>query len=455
MLRIFLALVLSILFVSCKGGLETKEPDKSILLKEKRVVTIYVHGYDKIGYKKDGTYGEIEEGDIVLNMAQLMDSATIDDYNSSEFTNILATTTYYGNRAPLYYTQEDIDDIKMAGRGVPRYALIVAKFAKHVLKKSGADEINIVSGSMGSLVTRWLIEKDLEGLLSDKKIKKWLSIEGVIRGNYVASNPVVMESIKPFKKQPIETRDMKYSWVEKNLGGFIADNLNYQDIELGFISSTHDRDGYLSAFLSANGQLQPNDGVQLLKDTIFEATPNHNPIFATFHQDHLGIKKDRGAWAYVAIFLSNSKKRVRITLQNVTLHNLHESISFLNKRAEVVFQSRVYSNRVSEKFGIDDAINERELKSGVLKLTKFRKKGESRYIGEILFDGVVYSDEESLRLEIEGFELDKFAIYGVREPSFSSSKSSLGKSEIEIPIKSGLFEVSGRDFKGEVLVEVL
>jgi hypothetical protein len=120
---------------------------------------------------------------------------------------------------------------------------------------------------MGSLVTRWVIEKDLENLASNKKIKSWLSIEGVIRGNHLASKDGLMSIVNIFQKQPIDTKHMTYDWINQNLGTE-ATNQNYNDIELGFISSTN----------SKEYKLKPNDGVQLVEDTIFSKTPNHDPI---------------------------------------------------------------------------------------------------------------------------------------------------------------------------------
>ncbi len=454
--------ILSIfLFMGCgsEDGKESRDLNSTgveTVEKVPREVTVYIHGYDKDGYKKRGVYGDTSTDMVIDNLVEFTDLPTMYNFDKENFTNIITMTEYYGDEAPAYYIQQDIDDIekvtKAHGGGIPRYATIVAKFIKHVMDESGADEVNIVSASMGSLVTRWLIEKDIEGLASSKKIKKWLSIEGVIRGNYVASNSIVMGLIDPFEKQYIDTKHMDYSWINKNLAD--ASHPNYKDIFMGFIGSTHDKDGYLDSLLTVNGQLQANDGVQLLKDTKFISTPNHTPTYTNFYQDHLGIKKDRGAWAGAATFLS-SKKHVKITLLNAKVENLHESIYFLNKRAEIVFESRVFSSKVYEKFGVEDAISERIVEGGALNMVKYSKKGENKFIGQTLFNDFVLDDEAELSLVIEGYELDKFVIYGVREPSFESSKSSLGKVEIEIPLREGVYEVTGKDWYGKIEMEFI
>ena len=445
-------------------GIETNTSEQNLSTPETispkipKAVTIYIHGYSKTGYKQQGIYGDIGQDSMIDALAELASLPTMQDYDKNNFTNTLAVTPYYGDEAPAYYTQEDIDDIdavtKIYGGGIPRYATIIAKFAKFALKESGADHVNIVSASMGSLVTRWLIEKDIEQLATLGKINKWLSIEGVIRGNWVASNSILMGIIDPFEKQHIDTKHMDYEWIKRNLEGISATHPNYKEIEMGFISSTYSGDGVLDILLSANGQLQPNDGVQVLKDTYFSSTPDHDPTYTHFHQDHLGIKKDKGAWAEVATFLS-SKKRVKITLVSATIDNLHEDIYFFNKRAEIVFQSKVKSSKIYEKFGVDDEISERIVEGGALNMYKYAKKGVSQSVNQLIFNDFVLEDENELDVKITGYELDKFAIYDVREPSFKSSKASLGTIELNIPLENATIEAFGEDWRGELKVEVI
>jgi hypothetical protein len=304
-------------------------------------------------------------------------------------------------------------------------------------------------------VTRWLIEKDIEHLASEKMIDKWLSIEGVIRGNYAASNSVLMELVDPIAKQHIDTKHMDYSWIQNNLEGTSATHPNYKDIQMSFISSTHDKDGALDTFLSVNGQLQSNDGVQLLRDTKFSHTPNHTPTYTHFYQDHLGIKDDKGAWAQVATILS-SKRRVKITLESAQISDLHEHIhKYFNKQAEIVFESTVKSPKVYENFGIDQDISERIVAGGALNLLKYKKENERKMVGQVIFNDFVLEDEKELSVKITGYELDKVLIYGVREISTKSSKASLGVVELNIPLEDATIEVFGQDWSGVVKVEIL
>ena len=93
---------------------------------------------------------------------------------------------------------------------------------------------------MGSLVTRWLIEKNLENLSSDKKIEKWISVEGVVRGNYALSQVSSSSIMNLFFTNSPETEHMKYNWIKENLNSS-PNEMNspyYDDILVGQIILT-------------------------------------------------------------------------------------------------------------------------------------------------------------------------------------------------------------------------
>ncbi len=152
--------------LSACGGSDTSSDIKKV-----KNLTLFVHGFDKDGYKTSGTFGN-NHPDEALEKFQALG----EHYPVTEDTiviNITKSTTYYGDTPPNYYSKQDIQDLSTITAqwdgGIPRYALIIAKYAKHLMKQEKVNRINIVSGSMGSLVTRWMIEKDVEGLASNKK----------------------------------------------------------------------------------------------------------------------------------------------------------------------------------------------------------------------------------------------------------------------------------------------
>ncbi len=421
-------------------------------------VTVYVHGYDKDGATYDSVYGYDAYDPMLDKLVKLTGFDTLKSYNPENFTNIITITPYYGSVAPDYYSDKDKEDIEKItqkyGGGIPRYALIVAKYAKHVMKISGADHVNFIGASLGALVVRWIIEKNVENLASEKKILRWQSIEGVVRGNKVASNENLVKFVNLIQKQPIDVKHMNYSWIGKHLHTPVgeASSPYYKDILVSQISSTRATEPFKWLMPKT-----PNDGYQALKDTYFKKVDENvrfdglNFAHTIFHQSHLGIKKDLGAWAGVATFLL-PHKRVKITLTGATVDNLHENIYFFNKSAEIVFASEVFSPKIYEKWQIKDAIDERVYDSGALEIHKYKKRGQHKNFEQVLFDGFVLKDEEVLNLKLSGFEIDQNDMYGVHDEL--NKREKLGSIVVEAKLENHTFDIAADEWSGSLRVEV-
>lgn len=450
--------------------LDQNESSQTILpLKTPKTVTIYIHGYNKSGYKREGVYGDINHDDVIDKVVEFTGFPTMFNYDKESFTNIIAITPYYGDEAPAYYSEDDINDIAIMtqryGGGVPRYAAIIAKFAKHVMAETEAERINIVSGSFGSLITRWMIEKDIENLASDKKIARWLTIEGVLRGNYALSSERFLDLATDFFEESVDTEHMSYDWITENLTRERDKALSplYKDILIGQMSSTDsetDQIG-LNYLLALNGGFIPNDGYQLLRDTYFAEMADEaqfyaqTPTHTLLHVNHTGFGKDDGAHAVIATFLE-SNTRVKITLVNATVDDIKETTNIFSKDAEIVFESRVYSALAAERWGIEDAISERVYDSGALFVHGYKKDGETRYLNQVLFDDFVQSDQEILTLNMSAYEIDRSTIYNINELFLGANKEDLGDMQIEIPIKNDLLEIISDDaWRGYLKVEVI
>ncbi len=471
----YLLITIVLLFTACGGGNgdnaipEPKEELKhnTAFKHSQKTVTIYVHGFKNDGYYRDDIYGNIYSSDFTKKLSEYTKDPTLDNYNKDNYSNIITGVEYYGNRPPNYYTEKDIEDINSSINGIPRYALIVAKYAKFVLKETGAEKINIISASMGSLITRYMIEKNIENLALDKKIEKWISTEGVIRGNYVASKLKNIESsaIKNvvdafFAKSP-ETQQMKYEWIEANLT-MERDTMKspyYKDILVGQISLTDaDKDDGLGLkyILPTHGGFQPNDGFQLVKDTYFGKIENYIqvPSHTLIHIDHVSINDSSSVYATISANLE-AKRRVRVTLIDATVNRLHERITpTINENAEIVFANNIYSPKAKERWGIDNAISERVYNGGTLPIHHYKKKGQKKEFEQILFDDFVLEDENRLQVEIEAFEIDRSTKYNINEVS-TSSKETLSKSQIFIDLVNGVYNIVSDEWSGHIKVEVL
>ncbi|MCF6244484.1 MAG: hypothetical protein L3J43_05555 [Sulfurovum sp.] len=410
----------------------------------KRIVNIYIHGYNQEGEKQTDTYGKSESDKVLSNIAQSTGYATMENYEIEVEKDIIVMTDYYGSTPPDYYTTQDIIEVENAEKGIPRYALIVAKYIKNIQKVTGAQSINIISASMGTLVSRYLIEKDLENISSDKKIKKWLSFEGVVKGNVAGSKTNLVHLLDVIKPQPAEVAQMHYDWVKENLD---ENSSYYKNIQIAFESSTRDdlNKGAITGVLLLDGKNPANDGVQAVNDTFFENPHSH----VLFHENHRSLTDNMAVWGFAATFLI-SKKHVRITLLDARVNDLHE---LFGGRSEIVFESSVHSLKAQEKWNFTNAIDERMLDSGYLKLYKYANTAEAKELNQVLFSSYVLDDENELILEITPYELDFDKRYKLVEIS-NKSHESLGTGRLDVPVKNGIYEINGADWSGRVKVEV-
>jgi len=435
-----------------------------------KTVTIYVHGFDSHGYRRSGIYGEDTQEDFFADIPTyvgLPTTAYAEDLNKS---NLFAATTYYGDTPPEYYTAQDITDIdtvtQQYGGGIPRYAMIVAKYAKHLMQRTGAQQVNFVSGSMGSLVVRWLIEKDAEGLASSKKIARWLSIEGVVNGNYAASKSILFKLYNEVENLSIDIKQMKYKWIERNLSNprKLAQSPYYKDILIGFETSTddHAKEGFLTKLMIIHGIFQPNDGYQIASDTFFsDVLPPYrmagqNPTHSYLHDTHLGIKNDPALWAEVANFLT-SNKRVRITLVDAKVDDIKEKNHWYYKKlpAEIVFESRVYSPALQLQWGINRPVSERLYTGGVPPIVKYGHKHETKTIYQTLFDDFVLPSETSLTVALNAREIDGDLRYKVYESFRDRKYSMIGDTTFSVPLTEGTYPFTAGKFSGHVKVELV
>ena len=471
----YLLIAIILFFTACGSGngdntiQETKEAlDKNTTFKHSpKTVTIYVHGFKKDGYNREDVYGNNYSSDFTEKLAQYTKYPTIDTYNENNFSNIIMGVEYYGNQAPSYYTQKDIDDINKTIDGIPKYALIIAKYTKYILNKTGAKKANIISASMGSLITRYMIEKNIENLSSDKKIEKWLTAEGVLRGNYALSKideietTTIKDMVNSFFQDSPETQQMKYEWIDANLtkNRDTMSSPYYSDILVGQISLTNSdkSDGVgLKYILPTHGGFQPNDGYQLVKDTYFGKIENYIqvPSHTLIHTDHISINENNSVFATISAFLE-AKKRVRITLIDATVNRLHERITpTINENAEIVFANNIYSPKAKERWGIDDAISQRVYNGGTLNIHHYKEKGKKQKFEQILFDDFVLEDENKLQVQIEAYEIDRSTKYDINEVS-TSSKESLSKTEVSINLINGTYSIVSDEWSGHIRVEVL
>ena len=434
-----------------------------------RTVTIYVHGFERTGADRQGVYGDDIE-DAVADSVAALAGLPVGVPNAPLPKNAVVGTTYYGDTAPSYYSAADraeVDAITAQwGGGVPRYALIVAKYARRVLARSGADQVNLVSASFGSLIARWLIEKDLEGLASGGKIARWLSLEGVVGGNWVASHDELVNLLALAQPEPIDVKHMKYGWVETNLHSprTETDSPLFGGILVGELVSTDDsvNGAALRDAMLAYGEYAPNDGVQAVPDARFSALApaarfqGRPPTCATFYADHLGLADHRSAWAEAATFLTASR-RVTVTMTSARVTNLHEpSAPWWDWRpAEVLLESRAFSPAAEARWGVTEALSAHVKDGAEAPLVRYGTSGESKTLSYALFDDFVLPEESALRVQLHAWELDYDARYGVAETIQAPYYDDMGGGTLAVSTAGpGTYAFSNADWSCTIEVRV-
>lgn len=116
-----------------------------------QVPTVVVRGFDQSGASRTGMFGVDLHNDAATDLAATLGLPTSD---VSPFArNQVAYTDYYGTQYPPYYNQQDIDELTSVtaayGGGVPRYALIIAKFVREVMARTGAKQVNLLRQALG------------------------------------------------------------------------------------------------------------------------------------------------------------------------------------------------------------------------------------------------------------------------------------------------------------------
>lgn len=435
-----------------------------------RTVTVFIPGFDPGGASQHGVFGAFLHRKLADSLAVMAGLPAADTSGGPIPPNAVCATDYYGDTAPDYYTAADraeIDRLTAAwGGGVPRYAYIVARFVQRALERSGADQVNLVSGSFGSLIVRWMIERDVAGLAASGRIARWLSLEGVVAGNWEASRGKLVGLVNLADPQPIDVTHMAYDWVSANLHSprSEGDCPYYAGMLLGQTASTDDGglSGPLTELMFAYSDYLSNDGVQAAPDTRFATTTARSrfmglpPTTAAQHVDHLGIKHHRGAYAEAIAFITGHR-RVTVTLASARVTNLHEiALPFWDWRpAEVVFESRVHSPAAEARWAMTDPVSEHLRADAAAPLHLYQTAGETQGVNELLFDDLVLPEETSLRIDLHAFELDYDPRYQVFETLSTPYDDDVGSGSVVVStLAPGTYSLALPDWSGTLAVTV-
>lgn len=421
--------------------------------------TVFVHGFNVQGTSISGTVGADYNLGYAMNFAVAAGLPTA--LSDPTAPNQVAATTYYGNQYPNYYTADDIAEVNAAGEGVPRYALISAKYARHVMERSGATQVSLVGVSFGALVTRYIIEKNLEQLASSYRISRWIGVEGVVAGNYAATYGGIVTQFffdQYFDGVPIDLEHMKYGWVRGNL------NDPYYSSSSRWLASfpTHFWLGAHDDLLGDDGTRfvtdmsgKANDGLVLMEDGVLRNLPanllyeGRVPTESVLHANHFGLTSNPGFQVGLAAQLLG-RTRATVTLSEVEVLREFDGGNLGN--GEYVFGVQVFSPLAGE-LGVTVPVQ--DLRAEDRSLPFARLSVGSRYVlNQVWYDDIVLPGETQLRLQSNVHEIDGDVVYQVTEVG-GKVHQPLANAQTFVDItKNGTYPIATDDWRGTVKVEV-
>jgi hypothetical protein len=449
----------SLLSVSARAG-DTHDPN--------RTATIYLHGFDPDGAEVTGVFGEDVQEQL---LGVIGDMAGLPLLENGEAVNSIAATTYYGDTPPSYYTATDIAELDAVtaayGGGMPRYGLIAAKYARHIMDRTGASQVNIVSASMGTYVARWMIEHDSDGLASEGRIARWLSLEGVLSGNWAASNDSLSDLFDIFGTPSIDVDQMVYDWCEANMNSprTEMDNAHYGDILVGMEVSSRDTVGNLTDIMLLTGDFHANDDVVTVDDAWFHTTTaqsrfqGHEPTMTYFHVNHYELQDHAPGMAQVANFLTE-RRRVKIDLTQTQIEDINEPEDpwWDWTPAEIVFTSSVVSPRADTLWGITGPMCNRPADGVTATIHEVGGSGDWLQANELIYNDFLAPGETVLHVTVGAVEIDDDQRYGVWEPLIGDGWDDLGSDTITIDVSSAGIHtrtINAPDFNGTIRIEVI
>lgn len=395
-------------------------------------VTVLAGGFSPAGATRQGEYGVDEANTLLRRLATYAGQPVGADDPLAP--NQVTEALYYGDTPPAYYSAQDVQDVESSPAGTLRYAKIVAKHAREVLRRSGAAHVNLAGASYGGIITRTVIELDLEGLASSGRIARWLTLEGTQGGVYVASqinlDPALVAGLSAFFDASDATT-MTYDFAMTTFGTPTPQrSLSplFSGIQVGFhVSSNHDMTMQLLRIASN----EPSDGLLLVRDQVLELDANPNPAVVVTDTTHDSARSDEGLAMDVVNFIRSSK-RVRVRLIDATRKAVDDDAIFGNP--ELAFESQLFSPEAEREFGITDAISTRTANLGTAPWETFAA-GETKVLDATLFDWLVAPAEQTLRLTLGAVEMDFNDYFNVIENPLDD-QTSLDSLSVDLDVAS-------------------
>ena len=440
-------------------------------------VTIELHGWNLTdgAFPPDAEYGRDRTGSEISDFIRLFGDLPC-GFDDTEAPNGVLGMRYYGDTPADFFTDEDVDEIE-ALEGIPRYALIVAKHARHVLDRTGATGVNFVCHSMGNLVARYVIEHDLESLVSDAKIVRWVTVAGVLTGADLARTfEDVVEAADVLGIDLVDVEHMAPDWVEDNVA--ICDGIRTEANNPAFaaigIHHIVANDSIIESIDLPlldlfNPDSLPNDGILFTQEQWFAdqdedaqytfADGSQLPTSRTYHEvDHFVVSEDAAPMAVATAALTGTR-RMRITLDSITLNDDREADSIFDfsetgfGAAEVVVETEVAWPYLEDEYDFGLILDERDRNNRVVPVISMDEGDTIDNLGLVLYDSPVLDAMDEIELNIDLREVDWYPTADVTEWLFDAD-SGLGSWFDSITIEEQTIELTLDDADLTLEVEI-
>ncbi|MFH1812190.1 MAG: hypothetical protein ABIJ09_25865 [Pseudomonadota bacterium] len=251
----------------------------------------------------------------------------------------LTAVEYYGAVPASWLSSDDVAEIEQfpfdGPEALERYARILAKFIRHKLEVTGASHVNLACHSMGCLITRHMIEHDLEGLASANRFVRWFTSAGVLAGARLArlhDNPTVRDGAAALGMELNDFVIMHPDFVQDGTAVWehrLHENNNplFADMIIHHAGATdpHIQQAMGVTLLDLNNPADlPNDGIMYTDDEHFHRQDPSwaytaldgqvlEPTLTLAYVDHMTLPQTDAA-AVVAVAGLFERRKVRISL---------------------------------------------------------------------------------------------------------------------------------------------
>ncbi|MBN2497469.1 MAG: hypothetical protein JXR96_22950 [Deltaproteobacteria bacterium] len=394
----------------------------------------------------------------------------------------LAKLEYYGAIPAGWLSADDIAEIEQhpydGPEALDRYALIVAKYIRHKLDVSGATHVNLACHSMGCLISRHMLENDIEGLASENRFVRWFTSAGVIGGARLArlyDNPEVRDAAPMLGLElsdfvimhPDFVQDRTCVWDHRLHEG---NNplLGHMIIHHAGACDPHIQEALGIALLDLNNPGdEPNDGIMYTDDEFFHRQDpaialtstggvTIQPALNIVYVDHMTLPDSEAAAAMAAATLFHRRKVV-IRLAWVELLQDREHHDALDGEhgeapADIIVETQVRYPFLQAQFGKDVLLHDSQIEYRTPPMFT-QDAGTQLDPDLVIFSAPVFDGMQDVQMRFKLLEADWYPRVEVREWVFDAHERLIER-DLLIPLVDDSISLESEYARIQIAVEV-